>query len=237
MRYSSNDWDEILAAHGLDYFHMNECAHGVGAFKDIQRDARIEICRRLIGLTKLRAEIGIVVSLTEDDYIAVMPPGCNVDAYSFCAHYCMQAVMVWVDRYNFDGEIAYFFEAGHPSKKNTERVIGDLMAQEQIAKWFRYSSHSFVKKGKRLCGLCAADLLAWEWGAEYNNRYGLKRRPIRGSLNSLLELSHWAMHWTQASLRDYLAESTRATLGQPMQNPENIRRFVSAKGFSPRRPF
>src|SRR5690348_16449644 len=52
----NGEWNEVLnwkeLPHPLEYFHMSDCAHGNGIFKDISKPLRIQIVSRLIAVIK-----------------------------------------------------------------------------------------------------------------------------------------------------------------------------------------
>jgi hypothetical protein len=138
------EWDAVLERYGVPYFHMTDCAHGAGVFKRISKPVRAEICRTLIELIKLRAELGITVSVREADYIELMPSDVHVDPYSFCVSHCMQGVVAWASKYNYSGRVSCFFESGHKNENIANHLISWLTTITPIAAGFRYHSHSFV---------------------------------------------------------------------------------------------
>lgn len=233
-RRFQSDWDGILKRHGVPYFHMSDCAHGSGVFKGIPSERRATICQSLIELIKLRVEIGIAVSVSEADYLAAMPPGFKVDAYSFCLQYCMQGVVAWAERFSYTGPIAYVFEAGHKHQNTANNLIEFTRTIEPIVTGLRYDSHSFVS-GKSLCGIAAADLLAWEWMAAYRNKFGPVRRSPRLSLRNLMNKNHIVMHFRQEDMQDFADQMHAFGRGERMDIPEKFRRFLGTRTF-PEKP-
>ena len=57
--------DAILSKYNVPHSHMSDFAHGTGVCAGVPKNVRAEICRALIELIKLRAEIGIAVSVSE----------------------------------------------------------------------------------------------------------------------------------------------------------------------------
>lgn len=222
------DWDEVLDRYGLPYFHMSECAHGVGAFKNSNIDpkGRSEICRRLIELIKLRTEIGVVVSVSQLVFDSVASRILPVDAYSFCVNYCMNGVIAWARKAGYSGKISYFFEACHASQKVAQNIVNGFSQDKRIRAGLQYHSHSFVSEdSKRMCGLCAADLLSWEVCAAINNKYGPKRRAPRLSVLNLLNKTHIGMQMTPSMLTDYVAIGLARANGIVLDIPDSICRF------------
>jgi hypothetical protein len=233
-RHFQAEWDSILSKHGVPYFHMSDCAHGTGVFSDVSKAARSEICRSLIELIKLRAELGIAVSVCESDYRTLAPPGFKIDAYTFCLQYCMWGVVAWATKYNVGVPISYFFESGHKNQAVADSFLKFIRGSQGIVNGLRYHSHSFVS-GKRLCGIAAADLLAWEFSAAYRNKFGPVRRAIRLSFQNLMRLTHIIKHFGPDSLREYFIETKAVWEGKQAGLPEKFRRFLSTRDF-PEKP-
>jgi hypothetical protein len=63
----NDDWGDIQRRYGFGKFHMQECAHRVGEFKDIPKEDCVSIAKSLIELIKLRVEVGIAVSISEPE--------------------------------------------------------------------------------------------------------------------------------------------------------------------------
>jgi hypothetical protein len=227
-RHFQQEWDAILAKHGIPYFHMSDCAHGAGVFARVPKSVRSEICRSLIELIKLRAELGIAVSVCESDYQMLAPPDFKIDAYSFCLHYCMQGVMTWANKFRIVHPISYFFESGHKNEAVANSLVTWLRGNQAIVNGLRCHSHSFVS-GKRLCGIAAADLLAWEFHAAYRNKFGPIRRPVRLSFQNLMRLTHIIKHFKPEDLQQYFAESRAVYLGERSELSTKFRSFLSMR--------
>src|ERR1019366_2860398 len=115
------------------------------------------------------------VSVSAADYLAASPPTLGIDPYTFCVNYCMNGVVAWANKFGEAGPISYTFEAGHKDQAKTKAIINRFTREKRMADAYRYHSHSFVK-GKKICGLAAADLLAWEFSKAYDNKFGPVRR-------------------------------------------------------------
>ena len=205
-----------------------EALHGVS------KAARSEICRSLIELIKLRTELGIAVSVCESDYLTFAPPELKVDAYTFCLQYCMWGVVAWATKYNIKVPISYFFESGHKNEAVADSFINFIRGSQGIVNGLRYHSHTFVS-GKRLCGIAAADLLAWEFSAAYRNKFGPVRRPVRLSFQNLMRLTHIVKHFRTDSLRKYFIETRAIWEGEQTGLAEEFTRFLSTRDF-PEKP-
>ena len=62
------EWTGVLSDAGLRHFYMSDCAHGTKDFERIAKSRRSDIARRLIGIIKRRARIGIVVSVVNSQF-------------------------------------------------------------------------------------------------------------------------------------------------------------------------
>jgi hypothetical protein len=222
------EWEAVLSRYDVPYFHMSECAHGVGIFEKISKKDRSEICRALIEIIKLRAELGIAVSVSESEYRSMAPMHFKLDAYSFCLNYCMQGVAAWASKYKVMEPVSYFFESGHKNQSVANSFINWIRHSAPLVHGLRYHSHSFVS-GKKLCGIAAADLLAWEFVSAYKNMWGTKRRPVRLSFRNLMNKTHVAMHFRAEDLQEFFGLLDPNKPGQRIEVPEKFRRFISTR--------
>ena len=128
------EWRTALREYGIHYFHMVECAHGTGQFKSLSGQDRIELEKRLIGAIKRRARIGIVASVQEADYRQAVPAEIADigGAYMACLVYCVLGVAAWVAKHRETGNMAYFFESGHPLQPTANRAMYDLAQNEVL---------------------------------------------------------------------------------------------------------
>jgi hypothetical protein len=122
------EWRAVLEEYGLNTFHMTDCAHGLRAFKTIQKSDRIEICKRLIGAIKRRARIGIACSVCDSDLRQFQDESAHGEghAYTLCLNWCIAAVSAWVHHYSIQDRIAYFFEAGHRQQTAANKYLMNL---------------------------------------------------------------------------------------------------------------
>jgi hypothetical protein len=210
------EWKAALEAAGISHFHMVECAQGVGKFARKSKAERIEIESRLIGIIKRRACVGIVCSVCPEDYLHFVPGAKDFGgAYQLLLSWCIVAVSTWVAKHDYQGEIAYFFEAGHALEAHANASMIKLRNTPALKHGCRYRSHLFIGKNDAR-PIQAADLLAWQWHREWINEHGPVRRGRRADFNSLLDLPHMHCHLTRENIQALLQEYGR---------PENIRRF------------
>jgi hypothetical protein len=189
------EWSDVLAAFGVQTFHMADCAHGRGEFQKLTKPERIDLATRCIGIIKRRTRIGVVVSVARTDFLAVTNINVVNDPYVLCLLWCLGGISAWVAHLQIREKVAYFFEAGHALQSRANNAMGLLHQRERPRLYDAYHSHSFIRKNDA-SGLHAADLLAWEWRAELQNMFGPKRRTRRLSLASLAAAPHIYCHFS-----------------------------------------
>lgn len=214
-------WKKVLDEAGLKRFHMRDCAHGSGEFRKIPKSERIAIEKKLIAAIKKRATIGIVVSVCESDFLAINEP--NGSPYVLCLLWCLAGVSSWVHKHQYEGKISYFFEAGHDRQGLAHRAMLSLNDNPNLKKGCCYHSHVFIGKDDAR-PIQAADLLAWQWQAEWKNRFGEKKRPRRADLVSLLKAPHIASHLDASNLKALAASYYRSK-----NQSERLRYFGTGK--------
>ena len=192
-------WREALEECELPYFHMVDCAHGLAPFDKMTPKERDTLCRRLIGMIKLRMQLGLVVSVSEKDYEEARSRDWTVSAYTYCIQWIFNGVAEWADSNSISGEIVYFLEAGHRHQNEMNRAMQWVPRIPQFTARMRYRGHFFGKKDD-YCGLQAADILAWEWNKDFINIRAGMPRPRRKSLRSLLEKPHQHLHLNKEQL-------------------------------------
>jgi len=198
-------WRTILKDHGLEYFHMSECAHRTNQFEGWNDKDCDVVARKMIALIKAHVSAGIIVTMREADLEKYKPVGWNPAAgpYSICTYWCFTMVSAWADKYGYQDSITYLFEAGHRHQTQTNLGIDMMCNRGELFKAYtRYRSHSFLKK-RDACALQAADILAWEWYEDCLSRIGIRKYPRRGSLKSLLEVPHIHNHFSEDSVRQF----------------------------------
>lgn len=196
----SRDWANYLRRKGLPYFHMAEAAHTKsGIFKGRPELAR-EVEGELIKRTRKMTEIGLATTINEDDYAEFVGPREGMhSAYATALLMFMTQVRRWVNRTGFDGQIAYFFEAGHAHQNDANAFMTWLFESERIAKKYNYAGHAFLPKATP--GLHPADLLAWQWRLETKRALDPNRtRDRRADLKALLRDHDVYMDWTRADM-------------------------------------
>jgi hypothetical protein len=85
--------------------------------------------------------------------------------YSFCCWQILAGIRAWINKTNFQGEITYFYEAGHDSMGEANAVMNRIFKEPHLREGYRYAGHGFVDK-KKVRPVQTADILAWHWATQ-----------------------------------------------------------------------
>jgi hypothetical protein len=192
----SQEWDEVLSTHGLPFFRMSDCAHGNGPFNEKSLQTRIDIATCMIEIIKRHASAGIASVIKMEQYDRLMPYHQNLGgSYTFCIVVCLAGVLKWIQDNGFEGDISYFFEAGHKSQSEANRIMELMFDKSDARREYCYASHTFVRKEKA-APVQAADLLAWQCFTESKKAIqggGVRRKDfaslITGSQHNLIRIT------------------------------------------------
>ena len=191
-RKLSRDWLSALEEKRLDHFHMVDCAHGAGPFANLTKNERSNLAKRMIEIIKARTILGIAVTINSKEFAEIIMPHRSVgSAYTFASHLALAGVFEWLERTDQQGKVGYFFESGHKSQNEANRIMNEIFEDEERKKSYRYGAHGFVEK-KENPAVQAADLLAWQWYTD--KRHILEGKPRRKDLENLLQHRHVPMH-------------------------------------------
>jgi hypothetical protein len=181
----SRKWKKVLKRFGLPYFHMVDCAHGNGVFADLKPSERLAAEKAMIKLIHDNVLQGLAVTVDADELREVMPYHPSIGTpYSFCCHVLIAGLAIIIELNPVIERCAYFFEAGHQSMGEANRIMAELFAIPEAKERQRYSGHAFVTK-EDMPPVQAADLLAWQW---YSDRIRqLDGRPRRKDCVALLD--------------------------------------------------
>lgn len=181
----------LLDRYGLPYFHMVECAHNSDKFKHLSKDDCDKIARQMIALIRQYTLCGTAFAINQGDYRDLFPEGSFLgdeplsDAYTYGCHTCLAVIQNWLDKIGFDGEVGYFFEAGHASASKFAALMDRIFKAPHLRRIYRYAAHGFVPKTRR--PVQAADMLAWLHYIDVKNLHSPKPRPRRKDLTALIE--------------------------------------------------
>jgi hypothetical protein len=206
-----HEWRKVLRWKRLPYFRMVECAHGNGPFANLTKAERVEVATRMIEIIKSYAVQGIAVTVDKLQFVSAMAEFPNFarvykTAYICCTHIVLAGVSCWIEVNPLVGEMAYFFEAGHASASQSNKIMNELFHSPEMKAQYRYVAHGFVEK-KNSFAVQAADLLAWQWYKDKKNQ--LEGRPRRKDCASLLQLHHDAAHLDRAGIIKIIESSNQ----------------------------
>ena len=204
-RLLAREWATVLRQYKLPYFHMVDCAHGNGKFAHLTKPQRIKVATSLIGIVKRRAAHGFSVSVDLAAYREVMPSwGPTRSPYAFCARCVIDEIGRWFFKTGFRGKSVYFFEAGHESRSEAEKVVGTVLTNP-LSKLrnihYGYVAHSFILK-QESPAVQAADLLAWQWTTDVKHQ--MTGLPRRKDFESLAQAPLRGAHFDKARLLYYV---------------------------------
>lgn len=186
-------WVEMLVKYGIPAFHMVDCAHGAEAFKELTKDNRIQVQTDAIEIIREETAIGFAVTISNVEYSELLKgiePEGSTSPYTIGLTACLAMVSNWAKESGFNGDLAYFFEAGHKDQAFANKEMTSLFQREPVRLATHYASHTFGDKLKYV-PLQAADVLAWLWGNFAVNRG--TDRPLRQDLKALLRPHDKAM--------------------------------------------
>ena len=183
----SKEWSTLFAEYGG--CHMSELAAGNGRFRSAGQAERVRLCKEAVKIINRRVSFGIAVSCHLDEMDRYLPKWVRgfEHAYPVCCH--MAAIMMGrqVKASSMDGEVAYFFEAGHQFAPSAHFLMHYAQVSPDMRLTYRYGAHAFIQKEVAI-PLQAADMFAWEW-AKYRDETVIQRqRAMRKSLAALFSV-------------------------------------------------
>jgi len=196
-----SDWEKVLDNSNLPFFRMSACAHGSRPFSSLLKEDRIDIEKEMIAIIKRSISCGLAVTVEPRQFADIMPNSKAIgSAYSFCAHACLTAVQWWANKNNYNGDIAYFFEAGHRSQTEANGIMNEIFTDKNLRAKHRYVAHSFVDK-RKVRPVQAADLIAWQWYTDHVRRLKRNLRPRKDCYELMHDQNYHVIHYNEALLR------------------------------------
>lgn len=170
------EWRAVLLEHEIPYFHMVDCAHENGVFKNLAEGEADVIARKMISLIKQHTLNGFAVIAKAE---AFAPTDKNPDEYSTCVDHCVGAFKSFLEVSRVTGDIAYFFETGHKNRGRAYNHVAHRIA----------GNDSLTFAGKEQVPLLqAADLLAWQCTKYVKDRF--RGKGPRKDFLALMEHRH-----------------------------------------------
>ncbi len=184
---------------------MVDCAHGNEMFSPLTKKQRIRVATDVISIVKRRAAHGFAVSVDIAAFRKMMPSwGPATSPYAFCARCVIDEIGRWFYKTGFTGKSTYYFEAGHESRSEADRVVGEVLTNPLNKIYgidYGYVAHSFVLK-REAPAVQAADILAWQWATDVKHQIAGRLR--RKDFESLVEAPFRGVHFDEEKLRGYV---------------------------------
>lgn len=177
-----SEWSQVLAAFGLPYFRMSDCAHGNGPFSGLTKEQRVVVETQCIEIIKARSVFGFAATVNEVDFNEIYRPLSQDSwtAYHFCLTNCLVTVAHFLRTQALDAKVVFAFEAGHRDQSKASTILANIFDSDELQRQFFYASHAFAGKTERL-PLQAADLLAWQW-------FTHKKKKLQGAARDRADL-------------------------------------------------
>lgn len=218
----SREWGEALNQESLTHFHMSKFEARRGEFTGWDKERRLRLQKRLIGIIKRRVNVGIFCALNLRDYEETMTEWRKAhfgSPYNFCVKLCLGFTSLWAQKYKRTEPITFVIERGAGYNSEINNSFNGIFADETLRKLFRLGSLTFVDK-KAALPLQAADLFAYEVWKDATNRFVIdagKKRPERKSFRSLRETVHQGSYWGRD---EFLRENARESTNFEVQTDE-----------------
>ena len=198
------EWKSMLSEAGLPYFHMCECAPCGGIYAHLNMSQCDALARRAIGLIRQYMTLGYAITI-ETAHAALVPTGgVYKSPYTFACWQALLNVRDWANGINYQGDIAYFFEAGHDSQSETNGIFEQLFKHAYLKRAYRSASLSFAQKKDAVLLQCA-DLYAWH---SFVNRKRLMKgqRPRKDYIALVEGSAHLVSHYGKEQIEDFAAQ-------------------------------
>jgi hypothetical protein len=182
IKQLNKEWKNALAQAGIKIFHTTEAAHLRGEFEGRSREFSNGLYQYLVGLIKKYASGGAVVyTIPKKEFDEFREGKWAYSQYTTCAHVCMGLLRDTARRLEHK-QVSFQIESGH--EKMGE--LGAFVKEFYQAKMPYYGPCSFHDK-KDLQPLQTADVWAYELGKIARDKMGSSGRPMRKSLEVLIE--------------------------------------------------
>lgn len=226
-------WKERLDQDHLRYFHMSSFMANRDIFekcKNWTQERRDKLVSDLAWIIFGNVTYGLGMAVFRQDYQEVinqLPIAAKVlgTPYAFCSYRCIESGTDWASRAKSNDAIRYIFERGDPGCNEVLNTHTFMCKSETLRERYRISAGSLTfEDGVKTRPLQAADLLAWEMGAEYKRRfYPEPEAPYtRDSLACLMSIPGDYKEYPKADLEQYLDQFVSEQRGFLIPVPHNI---------------
>ena len=106
------EWAELLAEHGLSFFHMTDCKNGRGEYIGWDQERKRRAIRRAMSIVGLRTHLRLALGVNLADFEEHTRFGDNISPYTYCSIEMAKHVGEWMRRYHPTDRVSYVFESG-----------------------------------------------------------------------------------------------------------------------------
>lgn len=190
-------WNAHLAAQGIPFFHMADCAPGNAHYKKWTTNRRDAHERTLIKLIQNTSEFGFAecCSLHGMENLKSLEMPSRYDAYTMMLTFAVFQACEYLRARSFKGRASFFFESGHSHQRQALEVIARIVKHNPSD--FFDARIDFVKKTDA-APIQAADLLAWL--ARNSVIKTLDDKPARRDFLALVVKNHHLKYYTEQDL-------------------------------------
>jgi len=203
------DWRKILRLEGLEFFHMADYVARQGPYKGWSDRRRLKVIKQLISVIDHVSLYHFATGLRTTDLDALIPKKQQhreLPPYGLCAICAAAGIMAWVRDRGSPSPIACVFESGD---EHGGQIVDAFSSAKRKSDELdrRLLSWSFEDK-RKIWGLQAADLLAYEAARQAVLNLGLRDHPVRQSLLRLLRRTRYDSNFLSIdALRKILFEN------------------------------
>lgn len=217
----SEKWERFLAERGLDYFRMSEYEFGGNPpYSEWSKNERIQYLQYLIGLIRQTVRVAIFAGLSLEDFRRSADEIRRTIGITNPYHFCALHIVVETSAWQLDTRkdpwrpMNFVFELGSEGKGDLLDTFGRLSAT--FPDDFGHEN-AYIFAPKKLPGLQAADIMAYEAMKQARRVFGLDDLPPRKSLMALLAppLPVRPILMNAEFIRDYLDGLKKHALRMP----------------------
>jgi hypothetical protein len=185
------DWQKLLDAYGLEYFHMTDFENYKRQYKSWTKPRHEQFLRQAATIIKSCASFGFASAVVDEEYTQAKKHNyrlSSMSAFTFCVVQCLHTLKSRADKTGYWGPIAYVFESGDGYDDGLNTLFNEIASDSIKKKRFRFGSWTCADK-KQVSPLQAADICAYENTKEMVNNKALEQRirPVRASADILFE--------------------------------------------------
>jgi hypothetical protein len=217
--HAREKWGRALRRVNVPYFHMVDCAHGNGLYRNIDKQKREWLARRCIDIIKDHAEIGIAFVINSAKWFPSQGNKEFDNAYGQTAMHIFTYFASFIKALDTDPVFHITFESGHSTQSLARNAIYNGIFLDKIFPNEKEPIINFKGKEEDILLQCA-DLVAWQTAKYVKDAIKGKNNP-RADFKSLVELDHdlYFFYLNNNIINTYRDRSLRA-------NEEFLIRFI-----------